>query len=210
VTDDLTSDTRLGEGGYSYIPQPAADLPFFDLAAAMDPRLLIAHEGVPGHYFQMALSATNPDPIRRRYIDSGANEGIGFYVEEMLLQAGLFTFSPQSRELVYQFMRLRALREAAGLSQRDLAARLGIHHSNIGYWERSGQPPRSDLLASMADALGVSIDQVLGRTTRRTHAVAPNGRSRLAFQAVSRLPKRQQQKIVEVVEALVAQHAVNA
>jgi uncharacterized protein (DUF885 family) len=28
----------------------------------------------------------------------------------MLLQAGLFTFSPQSRELVYQFMRLRALR----------------------------------------------------------------------------------------------------
>ena len=76
----------------------------------MDPRLLIAHEGVPGHYFQMALSAANPDPIRRRYIDSGANEGIGFYVEEMLLQAGLFTFSPQSRELVYQFMRLRALR----------------------------------------------------------------------------------------------------
>jgi uncharacterized protein (DUF885 family) len=56
------------------------------------------------------LSAANPDPIRRRYIDSGANEGIGFYVEEMLLQAGLFTFSPQSRELVYRFMRLRALR----------------------------------------------------------------------------------------------------
>lgn len=110
VTDDLTSDTRLGEDAYSYIPEPAADLPFFDLAAAMDPRLLIAHEGVPGHYYQMALSATNPDPIRRRYIDSGANEGIGFYVEEMLLQAGLFTFSPQSRELVYQFMRLRALR----------------------------------------------------------------------------------------------------
>jgi hypothetical protein len=110
VTDDLTSETRLDEDGYSYIPEPAADLPFFDLAAAMDPRLLIAHEGVPGHYMQMALSAANPDLIRRHYIDSGANEGIGFYVEEMLLQAGLFTFSPQSRELVYQFMRLRALR----------------------------------------------------------------------------------------------------
>lgn len=103
-------------------------------------------------------------------------------------------------------LHLRALREAAGLSQRDLAARLGIHHSNIGYWERSGQPPRSDLLPAMADALGVSIEQLLGRQTRRAHAVAPNGRSRLAFQAVSRLPKRQQQKIVEVVEALVAQH----
>jgi uncharacterized protein (DUF885 family) len=58
----------------------------------------------------MAQSWTNPDPIRRRYIDSGANEGIGFYVEEMLLQAGLFAFSPRTREIIYRFMRLRALR----------------------------------------------------------------------------------------------------
>jgi len=101
------------------------------------------------------------------------------------------------------------MREAAGLSQRDLAARLGIHHSNLGYWERSGQPPRSDLLPAMADALGVSIEQLLGHETRRTNVVAPNGRSRLAFEAVSKLPKRQQLKIVEVVEALVAQHAVS-
>ena len=104
---------------------------------------------------------------------------------------------------------LRAMREAAGLSQRDLASRLGIHHSNIGYWERSGQPPRSDLLAAMAEALGVSIEQLLGQAPHRAQTAAPNGRSRLAFQAVSRLPKRQQQKIVEVVEALVAKHAVN-
>ena len=48
--------------------------------------------------------------MRRRYIDSGANEGIGFYVEEMLLQAGLFDDSPKTREIIYSFMRLRALR----------------------------------------------------------------------------------------------------
>jgi uncharacterized protein (DUF885 family) len=71
---------------------------------------LIAHEGIPGHYFQLALSWANPDPIRRRYIDSCANEGIGFYVEEMLLQTGLFSFSPRTREIIYSFMRLRALR----------------------------------------------------------------------------------------------------
>jgi uncharacterized protein (DUF885 family) len=110
VTDDLTSESRLHEDAYSYIPEPAADLPFFKRSAAMDPRPLIAHEGVPGHYFQLALSWAHPDPIRRRYIDSGANEGIGFYVEEMLLQAGLFNFSPRSREIIYSFMRLRALR----------------------------------------------------------------------------------------------------
>ncbi len=110
VTDDLTSETRLNEDAYSYIPEPAADLPFFHRAAAMDPRPLMIHEGVPGHYFQLAQSWANPDPVRRRYIDSGANEGIGFYVEELLLQAGLFDFSPRSREIIYRFMRLRALR----------------------------------------------------------------------------------------------------
>jgi hypothetical protein len=110
VNNDLTSETRLDEDAYHYIPQPGPDLPYFYLASARDPRPVIAHEGVPGHYFQMALSWANPDPVRRRYIDSGANEGIGFYVEEMLLQAGLFDYSPRTREIIYSFMRLRALR----------------------------------------------------------------------------------------------------
>jgi hypothetical protein len=110
VTDDLTSESRLDEDAYRYIREPADTLPYFALSAARDPRPLIIHEGVPGHYLQLALSWANPNPIRRRYIDSSANEGIAFYVEELLLQAGLFDFSPRSREIIYNFMRLRALR----------------------------------------------------------------------------------------------------
>jgi hypothetical protein len=110
VTDDLTSESRLGEDAYSYIREPSEDLPYFALSAARDPRPLIIHEGVPGHYFQLARSWANPNPIRRRYIDSSVNEGIAFYAEELLLQAGLFDYSPRSREIIYDFMRLRALR----------------------------------------------------------------------------------------------------
>lgn len=110
VTDDLTSETRLDENAYRYIWEPSPDLPYFHLSAARDPRPLIIHEGVPGHYFQLALSWRNPHPVRRRYIDSSANEGIGFYVEELLLQAGLFDFSPRTREIIYSYARLRALR----------------------------------------------------------------------------------------------------
>jgi uncharacterized protein (DUF885 family) len=75
---------------------------------ARDPRTLIAHEGV--HYYQLARAWAQPDPLRRHYYDSGPNEGIGFYAEEMLLQAGLFDSSPRSREIIYSFMRLRAVR----------------------------------------------------------------------------------------------------
>jgi len=110
VNDDLTSETRLDEDAYSYIWNPSPDLPYFSLSAARDPRPLIIHEGVPGHYYQLALSWANPNPIRRRYIDSSINEGIGFYVEELLLQAGLFNFSPRTREIIYSYARLRALR----------------------------------------------------------------------------------------------------
>ncbi|MCH7886490.1 MAG: DUF885 family protein [Candidatus Marinimicrobia bacterium] len=110
VMDDLTSESRLEENAVKYIKNPSPDLPYFSLSMAQDPRAIIIHEGIPGHYFQMALSWSNPDPIRRRFIDSGANEGIGFYVEEMMLQFGLFDDSPRSREIIYSYMRLRALR----------------------------------------------------------------------------------------------------
>jgi len=108
--DDFTGPTRLKEDCVRYIDPPSADLGYFALADAKDPRTGIVHEGVPGHYFQLALSWAHPDPIRRHYYDSGANEGIGFYAEEMMLQAGLFDDSPRTREIIYNFMRLRALR----------------------------------------------------------------------------------------------------
>lgn len=110
VTDDLTSDTRLDEDGISYIKKPAPDLDYFSLSIAKDPRPLIVHEGVPGHYFQMSLSWAHENKIRRRYYDSGANEGIGFYAEELMLQFGFFDDRPKLREIMYNFMRLRALR----------------------------------------------------------------------------------------------------
>jgi uncharacterized protein (DUF885 family) len=110
VTDDLTSATRLDEDGISYIKVPSPNLDYFSLSIARDPRPLIVHEGVPGHYLQLALSWAHKNPIRRQYYDSGANEGIGFYAEELMMQFGLFDDSPHTREVMYSFMKLRAVR----------------------------------------------------------------------------------------------------
>ncbi len=108
--DDFTSPSRLKENCIRYVPEPSEKLGYFWRATAMDPRPITVHEGIPGHYFQLCLSWKHEDPIRRHYCDSGANEGIGFYAEEMMLQAGLFDDSPHTREIIYNFMRLRALR----------------------------------------------------------------------------------------------------
>jgi hypothetical protein len=113
VADDLTSAARLGEDGVSYIRSPSPALPYFTLSTARDPRPILVHEGIPGHYLQLVLSWKHEDPIRRHYYDSAANEGIGFYAEEMMLQAGYFDDSPRTREILANFQRLRALRVEA-------------------------------------------------------------------------------------------------
>jgi enamine deaminase RidA (YjgF/YER057c/UK114 family)/ketosteroid isomerase-like protein len=108
VTDDLTDEHRLDRDGVSYVPTPTPDLPYFYRANAADPRAGIIHEGV--HYQQLALTWRHPDPAHRRFYDSVPNEGIAFYNEEMVLQAGLFEDAPLTRAIVYNFMRLRAIR----------------------------------------------------------------------------------------------------
>jgi len=101
---------------------------------------------------------------------------------------------------------LRRLREATGLSVRELARQINESATNVSYWERSGQIPRSDVVAVIARVLGVSIEQILGEAQPR-RAVAPGGKVRQAFEAVSKLPRRQQEHVLKVVNALVAQSA---
>ncbi|HET6176516.1 MAG TPA: DUF885 family protein [Candidatus Sulfotelmatobacter sp.] len=108
--DDFTGPSRLHQDGTRWIEAPSNNLPYFGKAYAQDPRTTGVHEGVPGHFFQLWVSWRNPDSIRCQYYDSSANEGLGFYAEEMMLQAGLYDDSPRSREIIYSFARLRALR----------------------------------------------------------------------------------------------------
>ena len=97
---------------------------------------------------------------------------------------------------------LRTLREKAGLSLRELARRIGEDHSNVRYWETTGKQPRSDVLIPMAKALGITIEELLGQPKPR-RVTTPGGRLGEVFDSVSKLPRRQQQKVIEFVEAFV-------
>ena len=97
--------------------------------------------------------------------------------------------------------KLRTLREAAGLSQRELARQIEERQSNVSFWERTGVLPRSDKLAAIAKSLGVALEELLGEEKPR-RAATPGGKVRQVFEQVQKLPRSRQQKIVEVVEAL--------
>jgi transcriptional regulator with XRE-family HTH domain len=115
----------------------------------------------------------------------------------------LFTAAPYLGFMPNGISRLRALRQAAGLSQRELARQIGERQSNVQYWEETGKAPRSDVLLSIARSLGVTVEELLGQS-RTKKVLAPGGRLGRVVETISRLPRRQQDKIVEVIETFVA------
>jgi transcriptional regulator with XRE-family HTH domain len=102
--------------------------------------------------------------------------------------------------------RITAARTDAGLTQQQLADKVETTQRVIAYWEREAVSLRADQIDSLADALNISTDELLGRTSRQRSG-GPIGKARQVFEKVSKLPRNQQQRIISVVEALVAQNA---
>lgn len=60
------------------------------------------------------------------------------------------------------------LRQAKGLSQVEIAKRLGLSRSAISMWELGTREPDFDTLELIADYFNVDIDYLLGRTDKTT------------------------------------------
>ena len=103
---------------------------------------------------------------------------------------------------------LMALRVNAGLSQEDLAQRVGVPQQTIAFWEQSDKPPRSDVVPKLAEALGVSIQILFSENgvVAIKKKGGPDGKLRKIFEDASRLPRRQQEKIAEFVTAFINQY----
>jgi uncharacterized protein (DUF885 family) len=161
--DDFTGPSRLHQDGVRWILPLSKDLPYFLKAYAQDTRTTGVHEGVPGHFFQLSLAWRNSDPIRRQYYDSGVNEGLGFYSEELMLATGLYDDSPRTREIIYNFMRLRALRV-------EVDVKLALGEFTIAqaadYLARTVPMDRKTAegeAASFSSAPGLAIDYEIGK-----------------------------------------------
>lgn len=106
--------------------------------------------------------------------------------------------------------RIAQARIQSGLTQQQLADKLGTTQRVVTYWEREAVGLRADQLAQLTDALGVSADYFLGRQNK-TRGTGPAGKARLIFERVSQLPRFHQQRILATVEdMLIAQRTKSA
>jgi len=125
--------------------------------------------------------------------------------------AGMQTGRPTSRQRPPFGERLYALREAAGLSQQQVADRLGMKHSAYAWWERHPVALRPDQIGKLTEILNVSVDELFSKEEKNgRRGGGPVGKARRLFEAVSKLPRSQQQHVLTVVEAFVEKKAAAA
>ena len=127
-----------------------------------------------------------------------------------LYSSGMKTGRPSERERPPFGQRLYELREAAGLTQAQVADKLGVSHRAYAFWEREPTAVRAEQLATLAELFGVTADFLIGRQPAKQRGSGPTGKMKQLFEAASNLPRRQQQRVVGLVEDfLVARGAIN-
>ncbi|PYJ08960.1 MAG: hypothetical protein DMF06_11530 [Verrucomicrobia bacterium] len=96
--------------GFYFIPTYNPESKNFYIRAAIeDPRPILGHEGIPGHFMQLSIANHLTDEIRRQHGDGVFVEGWALYGEEMLMRTGLY---PENSAAQGQILRLSRYRSA--------------------------------------------------------------------------------------------------
>jgi transcriptional regulator with XRE-family HTH domain len=111
---------------------------------------------------------------------------------------------PSSKKPTETGARLAALRQAAGLSQTQLAQTVGIPQRTLSFYERESSYLPSHLLTPLAQALGVSVQTLLGHEEAAKGKRGPKSRLQRQFEAISKLPPGEQELVSKLLERFTA------
>jgi transcriptional regulator with XRE-family HTH domain len=100
-------------------------------------------------------------------------------------------------------IRLANFRKAAGLSQYELASRVGVAQPVISRYEKGIRKLYDDMLADLAAALEVTPNDILGITSSKTRdAEAANLSKRMVarLKKIELLPRRAQDHLIAMID----------
>jgi len=100
--------------------------------------------------------------------------------------------------------RLAGLRKAAGFTQIELAAELGVSQRMVAYCESPAATPPANLLPQIAAAQGVSINELFGVGAKR-RLVKQDGDTRLRRRllAIEKLGVAEKRQVLQVIDAFI-------
>lgn len=99
--------------------------------------------------------------------------------------------------------RIATLRKARGLTQVQLAERMGVAQQTLAHYEAGRLRLLAGALPKLADELGVSVEDLLGETKPKGRGKrGPVPKIQQQLERVSALPKARQRVVMEVLDSM--------
>jgi transcriptional regulator with XRE-family HTH domain len=98
--------------------------------------------------------------------------------------------------------RITRLRKERGITQTELAERVGVTQPMISGWERGDLRLHGELITQLCQIFGVSADEILGLQPSPPSPASP-ARRRLSrrLQEIDKLPRRDQEALLRTIDA---------
>lgn len=127
----------------------------------------------------------------------------GLTISAGLLSSGLALAKSEGITAAQAGQRLALLRKEKGITQIELAERLGVTQSMVSDYENGVMRLHTDLIHQLTAILGVSADDLLGLKPE-TQGTVKNRRLARRLQAIEKLSKRDQDALLRTIDAFVS------
>jgi transcriptional regulator with XRE-family HTH domain len=106
-------------------------------------------------------------------------------------------------------IRLKKARVDKGLSQTELANLVGIHYTQVGRYENKGSQPSAEVLAKLANALGVSSDFLTNGSTDELAENTLSDKELLnQFKAIEKMSDNDKNIIKTLIDAFITKRKI--
>lgn len=100
--------------------------------------------------------------------------------------------------------RIQVLRKQLGLTQVELADKIGVSKSQFIRYESKGVQPPANIINKLADILNTSVDFLIsGDKNEKAKASLKNSELLQRFKEIDTLPEQEQNIIIKVISAYV-------
>jgi len=100
--------------------------------------------------------------------------------------------------------RIRELRKARGLTQNELAERMGVTQALIASYESARRSVPLRKLCMLTDVFGVSMEELVGRSVPRRRKSGPPSRMERRLSEIEKLPRSEKQFVMRMLDNALA------
>jgi transcriptional regulator with XRE-family HTH domain len=105
--------------------------------------------------------------------------------------------------------RVVELRKKKGLSQSDLAKKVGISYAQIGRYETKGAQPPAEVLKKIADALDTTVDYLIsGDTDEKAVSTLKDAELLQQFRAVEQMDEDDKGTVKKLIDAFITKRKI--